>query len=93
MARVGELRMRISLTKVKTFIKSILFHIWAGFPKSTEEQINYRYNICLSCDSFDRDHEECMECGCNINNKKIFMNKLAWADQQCPIGKWNKKNA
>jgi hypothetical protein len=33
-----------------------------------------------------------MECGCNINNKKIFMNKLAWADQKCPLGKWNPEN-
>jgi hypothetical protein len=33
---------------------------------------------------------ECSVCGCNINTKKIFMNKLAWADQECPIGKWGK---
>ena len=33
---------------------------------------------------------ECSICGCNINTKKKFMNKLAWADQECPIGKWKK---
>lgn len=22
--------------------------------------------------------------------QKIFLNKLAWADQECPVGKWNK---
>jgi hypothetical protein len=27
-------------------------------------------------------------CGCNLNKKQIFMNKLAWADQECPVGKW-----
>lgn len=31
-----------------------------------------------------------MMCGCNVNNKKIFLNKLAWADQECPLGKWKK---
>jgi hypothetical protein len=31
-----------------------------------------------------------MVCGCAISNKKIFLNKLAWADQECPIGKWKK---
>ena len=76
--------------KLKIFMKSLLFHIYNGFPKSSQEQINYRYNICLNCDSYNKSSSECMECGCNINNKKIFMNKLAWADQQCPLNKWNK---
>jgi rRNA maturation endonuclease Nob1 len=64
--------------------------VWAGFPKSTQEQINYRLNICLSCDKYDSNNKECSVCGCNINNKRIFINKLAWADQECPIGKWQK---
>jgi len=79
----------IFINKIVTFIKSLMFHVYAGFPKSTQEQINIRYEICLQCDSFDKVNKECMECGCNINNQRIFMNKLAWADQRCPIGKWN----
>jgi uncharacterized paraquat-inducible protein A len=79
-------------TRLITFSKSLLFHIWSGFPKSSQAQINARYLICLSCDSFDKQNEQCLECGCNINNKKIFMNKLAWADQQCPLNKWSKIN-
>ena len=31
-----------------------------------------------------------MMCGCNVNGKKVFLNKLAWADQECPLGKWKK---
>lgn len=85
--------MRLTLVKINTFIKSILFHIWNGFPKCSQAQIDYRYNICCGCDSYDSNNKECMECGCNINNQKIFMNKLAWADQECPLGKWNKENA
>lgn len=76
--------------KIITFIKSLFFHIYAGFPKATQQQINERYNICINCDRFDNINKECMECGCNINNRKIFMNKLAWADQQCPLDKWLK---
>lgn len=79
---------KITLVKIKLFIKSLLFHIGAGFPKSTQQQINHRYNICSDCDKFDRIHSECLECGCNINNKRIFLNKLAWADQECPLKKW-----
>lgn len=68
----------------------MLFHVWHGFPKSTQKEINERYNICLSCSKFNTQKSECGVCGCAINNKKIFMNKLAWADQECPDNKWNK---
>jgi hypothetical protein len=79
-----------NIQRVKTFIKSLLFHVYAGFPKSTIDEINTRYKICLSCDMHDQKLGQCLVCGCNINTKKIFMNKLAWADQQCPLGKWDK---
>jgi uncharacterized paraquat-inducible protein A len=84
--------MSITFLRIQTFIKSLFWHIWSGFPKSTQEQIEYRLNICLSCDKYDSINKECSICGCNVNSKKIFMNKLAWADQECPIGKWKKLN-
>lgn len=80
----------MSLQKIKIFFNSLLFHIARGLPKSTQQEINYRYNICLVCDSYSIKNKECLQCGCNINNKKIFMNKLAWADQHCPLNKWSK---
>lgn len=76
------------MTKILTFIKSLIFHIYSGLPKSTQEEIDTRYGICLSCDSFDNKNSQCLECGCNISNKSIFLNKLAWADQKCPLDKW-----
>lgn len=81
-----------TMTRIITFLKSLIFHIWSGFPKCSIDQIKHRFNICLSCDSYDGVNEQCLQCGCNINNKKIFMNKLAWADQQCPLNKWSKEN-
>jgi hypothetical protein len=82
--------MRYSLSQIATFIKSLFFHIGAGFPKSSQETINYRYSICEQCDSFDKIESQCIECGCNINKRRIFLNKLAWLDQQCPLNKWFK---
>lgn len=79
------------LLKIKTFLKSLLFHVYAGFPKSTKEEIVYRYNICLCCEEFNKRKSECGVCGCNINTKRVFLNKLAWADQECPLGKWKKR--
>lgn len=62
----------------------------SGLPKSTLEEINQRYSICIQCDKFDKQKSQCTICGCNITRKSQFLNKLAWADQECPIGKWNK---
>jgi uncharacterized paraquat-inducible protein A len=78
------------IRKISTFIKSLLFHVWSGFPKSTKEQINARLSICKECEYYSEKDKQCMVCGCNLSDKKIFMNKLAWADQECPIGKWKK---
>lgn len=80
----------LMLLRIKTFFKSLFWHIYAGAPKSSQEEINHRYNICLNCDKFDAQYSLCNICGCNINQKKQFLNKLAWADQECPLGKWNK---
>lgn len=80
----------LTLIRIKTFIKSLFWHIYSGSPKSSQDQIETRYNICLLCDKFDTKFSICNICGCNINKKKQFLNKLAWADQECPIGKWHK---
>lgn len=71
-------------------MKSLLFHVYRGFPKSTSDQIQTRYMICKGCLEFDSKKGECSICGCTINTKKVFLNKLAWADQECPLGKWQK---
>lgn len=76
--------------KLVTFCKSLAFHIYSGFPKSSLLDIKYRYTICQSCEYLDIKKSQCEICGCNVNTKKIFMNKLAWADQECPMGKWKK---
>lgn len=78
------------LLRLKVFLKSLLWHVSRGLPKSSLETIKTRYNICLSCSSYDCVNKQCLECGCNISNKKQFLNKLAWADQKCPLNKWDK---
>lgn len=75
------------MKKLINFIKALYFHIGAGMPKASKNQISTRYNICISCDKFYQN--QCLECGCNVNNKSVFMNKLAWADQKCPLNKWS----
>jgi hypothetical protein len=78
------------MLRLKTFVNSLWFHIWSGFPKSSLEQIRDRYQICIVCESYNIKEKICEECGCNISNKKAFLNKLAWADQECPLKKWKR---
>lgn len=75
-------------SKIKTFIVHLLWHIGNGMPKSSQYEINKRYSICIDCEYHNKKEQECNVCGCNINNRKIFMNKLAWKDQKCPLSKW-----
>jgi hypothetical protein len=76
------------LIKIKTFLFSLIWHIHRGMPKSSMAEIQRRFDICLNCEEYNAEAKECSVCGCNVNNKKIFMNKLAWLDQKCPINKW-----
>ena len=52
----------------------------------SEDQINERMNICQGCEFFQ--NNTCLQCGCALSRDKVYMNKLLWADQSCPIGKW-----
>ncbi len=83
-------RLRLFIIRLQTFLRSLLWHISRGLPKSSRQNIIDRYAICSSCDSFDSLEQQCLECGCNISQKSIFLNKLAWADQKCPLGKWER---
>lgn len=76
--------------KFQTFIKSLFWHIAKGLPKSGKTNILARYKICVECSEYNNTDKICNQCGCNISDKNIFMNKLAWADQECPLGKWKK---
>lgn len=76
------------MKKLFTFLRSLFKHIYNGSPKSSQDLIDKRYSICLNCDFFDNRNYQCLQCGCNVNRKQILLNKLAWADQKCPLEKW-----
>ncbi len=52
----------------------------------SQEQIDARLSVCKSCEFYDKN--TCLKCGCSLSRDKVFMNKLYWPDQSCPIGKW-----
>lgn len=74
--------------KVKNFMNTHFEWIKMGRPVRTPEKIVELYNICSSCEHFQKDR--CMECGCYIKKHGIIMNKLALANTRCPLDepKW-----
>lgn len=76
--------------RLTNFIPALTSHLMAGSPKTTQEQINHRLGICRECPLFVNNICIHDSCGCNIKDTQTFFNKLYWADQECPIGKWEK---
>ena len=71
------------------FVTSAAKHVAAGMPRASEEEIARRFAICQGCEFFK--DNSCMKCGCPVIRTKKYISKLAWADQECPVGKWGKE--
>lgn len=76
------------LLKVANFTVAAIAHFVRGNPTCTQEEIDYRFNICSKCSLFNGVSCADKRCGCNINDQQIYLNKLAWSDQSCPQDKW-----
>ena len=59
-----------------------------GLPTCTQDQIDGRLSICEACPYFNGQLCTHASCGCNVSAEPKFLNKLAWADQHCPMGRW-----
>lgn len=75
--------------KILNFASAVAGHVSSGMPRCTEEQIIKRHDICRECEFFKDD--TCGKCGCPLTRNQQFVSKLAWADQECPVGKWGKE--
>lgn len=78
-------------TKIKNFTKSLVRHVPSGSRLCSDDTIQKRFDICKLCELFDAKKSVCKECGCSLKATHNFLNKLAWADEECPIGKWFKE--
>lgn len=82
------------MVKANNLAKAAYNHAAAGMPQATDEQVAERFAICASCEVFkptEPGEGVCTHksCGCNIKAVGLTgRNKLRWADQRCPIGKW-----
>ena len=72
--------------QVRNFAMSAARHAVAGMPRATEAQVSERFAICQHCEHFDG--KSCQKCGCPVTRDRLFISKLAWAGEKCPVGKW-----
>lgn len=84
--------------RIQNFTISAVKHAAAGNPKVPEHIMKERLAICKECPLFKPNDNDvggvCTHstCGCNIKDNMEYLNKLAWADQKCPVDRWNVYN-
>ena len=85
------------IKRVSRFTLAAIQHQIRGNPTCTQEEVDERFAICEQCPRLrtKRGRTFCghMGCGCNVTkSSNTYMNKLAWADQECPENppKWLK---
>lgn len=80
------------LKRAVNFAGAAIKHVAAGLPQCTDDEVKERYDICTKneCGFFNKEWSVCAhtKCGCFIRERGIFMDKLRWADSECPVGQW-----
>ena len=75
--------------QVKNFSIAAITHFLGGSPTCTQAEIDARRLSCLQCTEFRPVDNRCAACGCPATQShEKYVNKLAWADQYCPVGRW-----
>jgi hypothetical protein len=82
------------LKKIGNFSWAFGRHLYKGMPTVSQEILDKRLAICQECPLFKKregmvggicSHESC---GCTIKDEIVFLNKIAWATESCPLDKW-----
>ena len=69
--------------RANTFARSAFKHVVTGLGTTPKDELLRRKRICGECE-FNRE-DKCLQCGCRLAG---WPNKLEWASERCPIGKW-----
>ena len=74
--------------KVRHFMTAIARWTAAGCPTRTDDQVAAILEThCQPCEFYTGEICRHKRCGCKINLSR-WQNKLRWATESCPIGKW-----
>lgn len=73
------------------FAAALCRHIGSGMKRRTTEEIAERLEICAGCEHRIESEQglNCGQCGCACSaSQDVFLNKLAWVSETCPVGNW-----
>ena len=85
------------MARAKNLAKAGIKHLMTGMNHCSKEDKAKRFQICQSnqCKLFlinphDASQGVCshQSCGCFIRAHGEFMDKLSWAESECPVGLW-----
>ena len=83
--------------RISHFTIAVLKHALNGNPTCTQEEVDRRFEICQKCHFLRQKKGKyyCgnLGCGCNVGReRKKYLNKLGWSDQECPDGRWKRED-
>ncbi len=75
-------------TRLTNYAKALSRWTRAGRPIRTDIEVVKLREICQSCCWFDGVVCTHKKCGCSVVRSSAWGDKLKWATESCPIGKW-----
>lgn len=82
----------ITPERITQFVKSVGHGIREGWPVRDHRRVEELFSICAACPHFvakSRRNGHCDLCGCIIAGDRRSINKLRFAWESCPAGKWD----
>ncbi len=79
------------IRRAANFAKAVTGHVLTGRETVDDATRQWRLEQCLACEQYyDSQKETCThpQCGCGIKKQRGVIDKLSWASQRCPIGRW-----
>lgn len=96
---IGVLQPPSLRRKAANFSKAITKHVLSGRKHTSDAERAKRLSICKDnkCGLFKQNNKNSdvgvcshQSCGCFLRDKGKFLDKLSWADSECPVGLWAK---
>lgn len=82
----GQKKLPSLAKRAKNYAAAQAKHTAAGRPLSSQQTIDERLSICVTCPEYNATERACSKCGCNINSSRnAWKNKLAMANERCPL--------
>jgi hypothetical protein len=74
--------------RATNFLTAVWQHFRSGAKRASRKERSRRLALCVACENYDPDKKMCKVCGCGIRDEASMIDKIGWAEQHCPTGKW-----